>query len=215
MKKKIEILLVDDHAVVRAGLRRILEGAGDMSVKGEASRGEEAVEMIEQKRYDVVVLDLDMPGRGGMDALKEMRRRQPELAVLILSMYPEDQYGPRALRVGASGYVMKERPPEEMVLAVRKVAGGGTHISPALAERLASDLSRGGSGRAHEKLSDREDQILRLLVNGLQVKDIAQRLSLGDKTVSEYKRRILRKLKLKNLAGIIRYALDNKLTGNV
>ena len=196
---------------MREGLKRILNDCEEMRVTGEADRGETAIEMAKAGHLDLVILDLSLPGRGGIEALKELRRRWPRLPVLVLSMYPEDQYGLRALRAGASGYVMKERSPEEMIAAVRKIVAGGTHVSPELAERLALHVADVHRGRAHEKLSDREDQVLRLLVKGMAVKDIAKALGLNVKTVSEYKRRILSKLRLRTLAEVMQYAFANNL----
>mgnify|MGYP006289148591 CR=1 FL=1 len=209
--KKIKILIVDDHAVMREGLKRILNECDDLRVVDEACSGEEAIEKVNAGSFDLVMLDISMPGRGGMDALKEMRRIRPELPVLVLSMYPDDQYALRAFRAGAAGYVMKERSPDELVDAIHKVSSGGTHVTPSLAEKLAAHLAAGLPERPHEKLSDREDQVMRMLATGRSLKEIATELDLSVKTVSTYKRRIFQKTKLRNAAELIRYTIDNDL----
>lgn len=211
-RKTKRLLIADDHAIMREGLKRILFEHPAFKQIDEASSGEEAVDMVARNSYDLLMLDVSMPGRGGMDALKEIHRTQPELPVLVLSMYPDDQYALRAFRAGASGYVMKERPPVDLIAAIEKVLSGGTHVTPSLAERLAIHMAHGGTEAAHEKLSDREDQVMRKLAVGCSLKDIAEELDLSVKTVSTYKRRVFQKLKLTNAAELIRYALDNDLT---
>jgi two-component system, NarL family, invasion response regulator UvrY len=207
----IKVLIVDDHGVVREGLRRILDQSDGIKVSGTAGTGEEAIALVAANDFDVVLMDITMPGKGGMEALKELRRVKPDLPVLVLSMHPEDQYAMRALRAGASGYVMKERTPEELVTAIRKVSGGGTYVSPSFAENLAQQVTGGVADPPHEKLSDREYQVLRMLAAGQSMKGVARELEVCVKTVSTYKRRMQEKLKAGNLAQLVRYAIDNKL----
>lgn len=207
----IRIIIVDDHPVVRQGLKQILADEPDMIVTGEASGAQGLLEKVRKEKCDVVLLDITMPGRGGLDILKDLRREHPKLSVLVLSIHPEDQFGPRVLKSGAAGYMTKESAPEELVSAIRKVAAGGKYISPSLAEKLASDLADDGAKAPHEKLSDREYQVMSLLASGRTVNEIAAKLALSKKTISTYRSRILEKMKIKTTAQLIHYAIQNKL----
>lgn len=207
----INVLIADDHSVVREGLKQIITGNADMSVTGEASSGDEALEKIRKNRYSVVILDIAMPGKNGLDTMKEMKIEQPELPVLVLSMYPEDQYAVRFFRAGASGYLTKKSAPEELVSAIRTIACGRKYISPMLAETLAGQLNIRSEKPLHETLSDREFQVLCLIASGKTVGDIAEELFLSVKTVSTYRSRVLEKLHLKNTPEIITYAIQNRL----
>jgi len=207
----INILIVDDHAVVRAGLRQIISGVSDMTVADEADSAFDALDKIRKKRYSMVVLDISMPGKSGLDVLKEIRSEHPKLPVLMLSMYPEDQYAVRALRSGASGYMTKDSAPNELVTAIRTVAGGRKYISSDLAERLAFNLDVDMKKEPHEILSDREYQVLCTIASGKTISEIADQLSLSVKTISTYRSRILEKMQLKNNAELTNYAIRNHL----
>jgi DNA-binding NarL/FixJ family response regulator len=207
----IKILIADDHPIVRQGLRQILTGTPDMEVTGEAVNGLDALEQVRAGGWDVLVLDMTMPGRGGFDILKELKYEQPHLPVLVLSMHAEDQYAVRVLKAGASGYLTKENAPEELVKAIRKVVNGGKYISPSLAETLAFGLDAETGQPRHETLSDREFQVMRLMASGKSLAEIARMLSLSTKTVSTYRTRLLEKLDFKTNAELIRYALENGL----
>lgn len=207
----MRILLVDDHAIVREGLRRILSLEVDHCKVGEASNAAEAMDLIRGGGWDLVVLDISMPGRGGLDALKEIKEIDKDLSVLVMMMYPEDQYAVRAFRAGASGYITKDTAPETLVHAVRKVLEGGKYVSPGLAEALATSLTTASGAALHEGLSDRELQVLRMLASGKTVKAVAVELSLSEKTISTYRTRILAKLKLRTTAELIRYAIASRL----
>lgn len=205
------VLIVEDHGIVREGLKRILADYPDFTVGGEASSGEEALNMVTQNSYDVVVLDLSMPGRGGMEALAQLKVICPELPVLVLSMHAEEQYALRCLQAGASGYIMKERPPTELMVALRKVTDGGRYVTPSLAERLAVHVTAGSVDQPHSRLSHREDQVMRRIADGKALKDIAEEFDLSVKTISTYKRRIFEKMQLSNQAELIRYCIENGL----
>lgn len=207
----IKVLIADDHAVVRQGLKQILSEQPDMKVLGEASTVAELFDQIRKDQWDVVVLDISMPGRGGLDGLKELKQEQPKLPVLILSIHPEDQFAVRALKTGASGYLTKDSAPEELVQAIRKVLTGRKYISPGLAEKLATDLQTDTARPLHEALSDREFQILRLIASGISVTEIAKKLSLSVKTVSTYRARIMEKMKMKTSAELIHYGIKHQL----
>lgn len=204
-------LLVDDHAVVRRGVRQIIGDAFPDSVFGEAASGPEAVRMVEEGDWDLAVLDIALPGRSGLDVLKEVRRLRPKLPVLILSIYPSDQYATRVLRAGAAGYLTKESVPEVLTKAVTRILEGRTYIGEDVAERLASQIREGGDRPLYESLSDREYEVLRLLGQGLLVSEVADHLKLSVKTISTYRSRLLSKLGLETSAQLIRYALDHKL----
>jgi len=205
------VLLVDDHAVVRRGVRDILTEALGNVAFGEAGKPSEALEKLQQQPWDVVVLDLSLPGRGGVDALRDIKRLRPKVPVLVLSMHAEEHYAMRALRAGASGYVNKEGAAEELAGAVRKVLTGGTHVSARLAETLAKNLRSGSSQPAHERLSDRELEVLRGIAAGRTVKEISAELSLSEKTVSTYRTRLLEKMQMHSNAELIQYALHEGL----
>jgi DNA-binding NarL/FixJ family response regulator len=208
----IRVLVADDHAVVRRGLLQILEEAPDMVAAGQANTGREVLQTVRQIDCDVVVLDISMPGGGGLETLKQLRTLRPDLPVLILSVYPEKQYATRALTAGAAGYLTKETAADELVAAIRQVARGGKYISSSLAATLAEQLGAEERG-PHDILSDRELQVLRLLASGKRTTDIAEDLTLSVKTVSTYRSRILTKLDLESTADLIRYALDHGLVG--
>jgi DNA-binding NarL/FixJ family response regulator len=208
----IGVFVADDHAVVRRGVRQILEDAPDMVAAGEASTGRETLRAVGKHDYDVLVLDIAMPDGSGLEVLRQLRTLKPDLRVLILSMYPERQYAVRALKAGAAGYLTKESAPDELVTAIRKVAQGGKYVTQSLAEKLAAALTGELGKEPHETLSAREYQVMRLLAAGKTVTDIATELSLSVKTVSTYRARVLAKLDLKNTAEIIRYAFEHKLT---
>ncbi len=207
----IRVLIADDHAVVREGLRQILSGVPDMVVAGEAENGNEVLRDVRKNQYDALVLDITMPGRTGLDILKELKQEHPLLPVLILSMYPEEQYAVRVLRAGASGYLTKESAPEELVGAIRKVAQGKKYISPTLAETLIENLDIDAEKPMHQALSDREYQVLCMIASGKKVGEIAEALSLSVKTISTYRTRILEKMRLKNNAELTLYAVEQRL----
>lgn len=207
----IKVLIADDHPIVRQGLKQILAQEPDMTVTAEAQTSQEVLELVGRSQWDVLVLDISMPGRGGLDVLKEVRRQYPKRPVLILSMHPEDQYAIRALRAGASGYLTKESAPDELVAAIRKIVRGGKYIGPHLAERLAIEIEAPGDKLPHERLSDREYQVLVLIASGKTVGQIADELSLSVKTVSTYRARVLEKMNMKTNAELTHYAIENKL----
>jgi len=207
----IRALIADDHAVVRQGLRQILLETTDMVVTGEAANGPEALECARAGGYDVVVLDITMPGRSGFEVLKELRLEDPALPVLVLSMHSEEQFAVRLLKAGASGYLNKESAPEELVKAIRKVVSGGRYVSPRLAEKLAFEIDSGSDKLLHETLSDREFQVMRMMASGQTVKEIAAELALSVKTISTYRARILDKMNLHTNAELIHYAIQNQL----
>lgn len=207
----IRILIVDDHAIVRQGLRRILEEAKGMKVGGEAANGVEALKMLRNEKYDVILLDISMPEKNGNDTLKLILERNKEAKVLILSMYPEDQYAVRLMKAGASGYLTKETAPDQLVEAIRNVVAGKKHISPTLAELLLQECGLDSAKPLHKTLSDREYQVLRMIGSGKQVSEIAEMLSLSVKTVSTYRAHILEKMKLKNNAELTYYVMQNGL----
>lgn len=207
----IQILIVDDHAILRRGLKEILEREfRDVSIGG-AGTAEQALAQLDSEQWDLVILDITMPGRSGVDVLRNLKALRPKLPVLVLSMHPEDQYGKRVLKAGASGYMNKESAPEELIKAVRKLLSGGRYVSPTLAETLAVDLGRDDGTPAHERLSDREFEVLRKMASGKTVGQIAQELHLSVPTVSTYRARILEKMGMSNTAELIRYALSHDL----
>lgn len=207
----IKVLIVDDHAVVRQGLKQIITDVPDMTVVGEAIDGVEALGKVQTEECDVLVLDITLPDRSGLDILKDVRVVRPKLPVLILSMHAEEQFAVRLLRAGASGYLNKESAPDELVKAIYKVVDGGKYISATLAERLAFEIEGEVNKLPHETLSDREFQVMGLLAAGKTVKEIAEALSLSAKTVSTYRTRILTKMNLKTNADLIHYAIQNGL----
>jgi len=207
----ISVLIADDHTIVRQGLKHILSNDSQLKVVGEATNGEEVLRMVEDLKVDSVVLDITMPGKNGLDVLKELKRKYPQLPVLVLSMHPEDQFAIRVLKAGASGYVTKESAPDELIGALRKVCSGGKYVSPQLAEKLAVFIENDRGRPLHEQLSDREYQVLLMLALGKTVSEIADELMLSIKTVSTYRTRVLQKMKMGTNADLTRYALQNQL----
>jgi len=206
------ILLIDDHEVVRAGVKRIFDKQPEGTVLfGEASTAPEALALVREQDWDAVVLDLSLGGRDGLEVLKELKQIRPRLPVLILSMHSEELFARRAFRAGASGYVTKDIPRSELIGAINRVIGGGTYVSPALAEELVVDLRRGTDRPLHELLSDREFEVMRLIAAGNTVSEIAQILSLRVGTISTYRMRILEKMEMNTNAELTRYALQNGL----
>jgi len=208
----MRILLADDHPVVRQGLRRILADAFGNMVVGEAGNAQEALEQTRRHKWDVALLDISMPGRSGLEVLKEIKQEKPALPVLVLSIHAEDRYAIRALRAGAAGYLTKESVPERLVTAIKKVAGGGKYISESLAEKLAAGLTTNFEQSPHKMLSDREYEVMRMIASGKTVGAIARELSLSEKTISTFRARILQKMRMKSNAEIIYYGVRNDLT---
>ncbi len=208
----LKILIADDHAVLRMGLKQLINDectAHAPLVYGEAQNGQEVLELARQEPWDVLLLDVSMPGRDGLDVLNELHHGYPNIRILILSMYPEDQYAVRSLKLGASGYLTKDSAPEELPKAIDKVMEGGRYISPTLAEKLAFDL--GSHNEGPETLSHREYQVMRMIASGKTVKQIAEELSLSVKTVSTYRVRVLEKMRMKTNAELTHYAVHNRL----
>ena len=207
----INILIADDHAIVREGLKQILADMADMVVTGEAADGQEALRKARTEAWDVLVLDITMPGRTGFDILQALKQEHPDLPVLVLSMHAEEQFAVRALKAGAAGYLTKESAPDELVKAIRQVVAGRKYVSANLAELLALSLDSATDQPRHATLSDREFQVMRLLAVGMTATQIAEGLALSVKTISTYRTRILEKLDLKNTAEIIHYAIQHRL----
>jgi DNA-binding NarL/FixJ family response regulator len=207
----IRVLLADDHAIVRAGLKELLTATGDLEVVGEATNGQEALAAVRKGGFEVLVLDMSMPGRSGIELIKLVKAERPALRVLVLSMHSEEQYAVRAVRAGASGYLTKETAAEELVSAIRRVAGGGAYVTPETAERLVRDAGAGAEREPHKKLSDREYEVFRMIVSGRSVTDIAGALNLSVKTISTHKSRILEKMALATQADLVRYAVEHGL----
>jgi DNA-binding NarL/FixJ family response regulator len=207
----IRILVADDHAVVRKGLRQIISEAPGLTVEDEASTARETLDKACEREFDVLVLDVSMPGGGGLSVLRELKARGSRLPVLVFSIHAEEQYAVRALRAGAAGFLSKDRAPEELVAAIRKVADGGRYVTSSLAERLAFALQDGSDAPPHERLSAREHQVLCLIASGKTVGEIAAELFLSPKTISTYRSRILEKMHLDNNAQLTRYAVENNL----
>lgn len=210
MDKK-RILVADDHAVVRRGLVDIIQGTSSMEVTAEACSGFEAVNLVSRQDFDIVVLDISMPGPSGLDVLKNIREIRPNLPVLILSIHPEEQYALRVLKAGAWGYLTKDSAPAELLEALRLLASGRKYITSSVAEKMAGMIGGDGAEFPHEKLSDREFQVLRLIAQGKTVKEIALKLFLSEKTVSTYRTRILEKMNMKTNSEMIHYAFKNHL----
>ncbi len=207
----LRIFVADDHPIVREGLKQIIAKNSDMSVVGEASDGQQLLEKIRGHNVDVVLLDISMPGRSGLDVLKQLKTQWPKLRLLVLSQHPEDQYALRVLRAGASGYMTKESASEQLITAIRKVASGGKYVSPALAEHLATELDSPVDKPLHSSLSDREYEVMRMIVQGQSVSEIGEELSLSVKTISTYRTRILAKMNMTKNADIIHYGIRNGL----
>ena len=207
----IKVLVADDHAVVRRGLRQILAETSDVLVGGEAGTANDVLRLVGAERWDVVVLDVNMPGGNGIELIGQIRKERPGTPVLILTMYPEDQYAVRAIRAGAAGFLTKESAPDKLVEAVRKVAAGGRWVSPELAETLASHVAGETSGAPHERLSDRELEVMKMIASGKSVSQVAQQLGLSVKTISTHRTRILKKMDLKTNSELTHYAIRNGL----
>ncbi len=211
MADKIHVLIADDHAIVRQGLRQILSETDDLLVTGEADDGAEALNLARQQPWDVFLLDVSMPNRNGIDTLKQLKKEFPRLPVLILSMHPEEQYAVRALKAGASGYLTKQSAPELLVTAIRQVASGKKYLSPAVAQQLAEAISDNSDKSPHERITDREYQVLVMIAAGKTLTQVAEQLNLGVATVSTYRARLLEKMGLKSTAELIRYGLEHGL----
>ncbi len=207
----IKIIIADDHSIVREGLKQIIVDTPDMTVCEEACDGNELIRKVLLGKYDVVVLDITMPGTNVLDVIKRIKKQRPAIQILVLSMHPEEQYAVRVLKAGASGYLTKESAPAELVKAIRKVSMGRKYISPSFAENLADTLLSNHDQPAHAALSDREYQVLCMIATGEPVKNIAENLFLSEKTISTYRSRILQKMHMKNNADIIHYAIKNML----
>ncbi|MDO8206880.1 MAG: response regulator transcription factor [Gallionella sp.] len=207
----IRILIADDHAIVRSGLKQLLSEPVDFNVAGEAANGLEALAQIREQPFDVLLMDMSMPGRSGIELIKMVKASMPKLAILVLSMHKEEQYAVRALKAGARGYLTKETATDQLVAAIRKVAGGGVFISSGVAERLALELGGNHEAAPHTLLSDREFQIFKMIVSGDPIGGIADELSLSIKTVSTHKTRILQKMKMTSSAELIHYAIRHQL----
>jgi DNA-binding NarL/FixJ family response regulator len=208
------VVVADDHAIVREGLKRILEGQEGIDVVGEATNGHEVLDRVRAGGFDLLLLDLSMPGKSGIELIKQVKDECPKLPILVLTMHEEDQYAVRAIRAGASGYLTKESATAQLVSAIRRIADGRLYISPNVAEQLALDARPGGDEKPHKHLSDREFEVFQLLVAGRSVSDIALQLHLSVKTVSTHKTRILQKMSAASVADLVRYAIHNRLSGD-
>jgi len=211
----IRLVIADDHAIVREGLKRIVGTAADLQVVGEAADGAQVMRVVRENEFDVLVLDLSMPGRSGMELIKWVKAEKPKLRILVLSMHQELQYAVRAIKSGASGYLTKESAPEQLEQAIRKVAAGGAFVTAEVAEQLALGAMPGSQTHPHEGLSDREFEVFRLLAAGVSVTDIAGRLKLSVKTVSTHKANLMQKMGLANQSELIRYAIKHGLADQV
>jgi len=207
----IRLAIADDHPIVRQGLRRIASEGAEISVVGEASTAAELFRLLAGAAVDVVLLDVSMPGSTFVETLQDLREKHPSVKVLVLSVHPEDQWAVRALRGGAAGYLTKDHSPEQLVEAIRRVARGGKYVSEQLAEKLAGLVDNGRTRSPHERLSDREFEVLRALGSGMAVKDVAEQLHLSAKTVSTYRARLLEKMGLKSRADLVRYVVEHEL----
>jgi DNA-binding NarL/FixJ family response regulator len=207
----IRLVVADDHTIVREGLKQLLAAAGDIDVVGEASDGGQVLECVRALEFDLLLLDMSMPGRSGIELIRQVRSEKPKLRILILSMHEESQYAVRAIRAGAAGYLTKESASRQLVEAIRKVAGGGAFISAEVAQQLALGAMPDVKGPPHTSLSDREFQIFRMIADGLSMSDIAARLNLSVKTVSTHKSNILQKMNMSSQAELIRYAITHRL----
>jgi DNA-binding NarL/FixJ family response regulator len=207
----IRIVVADDHTIVREGLKQLLSAAGDLAVVGEAQNGNEVLQRVRALDFDVLLLDMSMPGKSGIELIKQARAEKPKLRILVLSMHEEEQYAVRAIKAGASGYLTKESATAQLVSAIRKVAGGGAFITESVAQQLALGAMPQTEGPPHGALSDREFQVFRELVSGKAVSDIAAQLNLSVKTVSTHKARIMQKMNMSNPAELIRYAIHHRL----
>jgi two-component system, NarL family, invasion response regulator UvrY len=207
----INILVADDHALIRKGMKQILNDTEDIRVTGEAENGMQAIKLAQANTYDLVLLDISMPDKNGIDVLKQLRINKPQLPVLILSMHEENHYALRSMKAGAAGYLSKQSAPTQLVTAIRQVASGKKYISTELAEELANGLTQGFQELSHQALSNREYQTLCLMASGKSLSEMAEVMSLSAKTISVYRARLLEKMKLKNNAEAVRYAIENHL----
>ena len=207
----IKVLIVDDHPLIREGMKQILLADRDIVVAGEASTASELMEILNKGKFDLVLLDIALPDSGGLDLLKRIKTEFPHLPALVLSMYKEEEYAIRALRAGAAGYIVKETAPTQLVAAIRKAVSGGKHISPLLAEQLATTMESGFKETPHQSLSDRELQILLMIGSGKTPTEIAEELSLSIKTISTYRTRILEKMRMENTSQLMHYVLKHNL----
>ena len=207
----IRVVLADDHRMVRTGLKEILADTGDIEVVGEATNGQEVMARVREVPFDLLVLDMSMPGRSGIELIRQVRAERAGLRILVLSMHSEEQYAVRALKAGASGYLTKESAADELVVAIRRIAGGGAYVTPETAQRLALGLDAKAEGLPHEALSDREMQVFHMIAAGRSLTEVADALSLSVKTVSTHKTRIMQKLNVANQTELIRYAIRHNL----
>lgn len=210
----IRLVIADDHTIVREGLKQLLTAAGDIEVVGEAQDGHEVMERVRGLEFDLLLLDMSMPGKSGIELIRQVHAEKPKLRIVVLSMHEEHQYAVRAIRAGAAGYLTKESASLQLVAAIRRVAGGGAFISAEVAQQLALGAMPGASGPLHAALSDREFQVLKLIAEGKSVSDIAERLNLSVKTVSTHKSNILQKMNMTTSAELIRYAINQRLVDN-
>ena len=207
----IRVVIADDHQILREGLKQLLQAAGDLDVVGEAADGFEVLERVRRVDFDVLLLDMSMPGKSGVELIKHVKAEKPKLRILVLSMHEEHQYAVRAIRAGASGYLTKESAASQLVAAIRKVAGGGAYITAEVAERLAQDAMPQAERPAHAALSDREFEVFHMIVDGMSVNEIAARLHLSAKTISTHKARLMEKLGVDSTAELVHYAVRHKL----
>ena len=211
-ESSIKVLVADDHEIVRQGLKTIISEHSDLSIAGEAENGDQVLKIVKKTKVDVVLLDFDMPEKNGLDTLVELKALYPKLPVMILSIFPEDHYGTRFLKAGASGYLQKSSATDQLIDAIRKVFNGGKYISSALTDKLVTGLNKDKEQFLHESLTDREFQVFRLLATGKKLKEMADELCLSINTISTYRSRILQKMDLKSNADVIRYAIENGLS---
>jgi len=207
----IRVVIADDHTIVREGLKQLLGAAGDLQVVAEAADGHQAIEHVRALEFEVLLLDMSMPGKSGIELIRQVHGEKPRLRILVLSMHEEHQYAVRAIRAGAAGYLTKESASAQLVAAIRKVAAGGAFISAEVAQQLALSAMPGGQTLPHESLSDREFQVFRMIAEGKSVSEIAERLSLSVKTVSTHKANLLHKMEMSTTADLVRYALTHRL----
>ena len=211
-ESSIKVLVADDHEIVRQGLKTIISEHSDLSIAGEAENGNQVLKIVKKTKVDVVLLDFDMPEKNGLDTLVELKALYPKLPVMILSIFPEDHYGTRFLKAGASGYLQKSSATDQLIDAIRKVFNGGKYISSALTDKLVTGLNKDKEQFLHESLTNREFQVFRLLATGKKLKEMADELCLSINTISTYRSRILQKMDLKSNADVIRYAIENGLS---
>jgi DNA-binding NarL/FixJ family response regulator len=211
-ESSIKVLVADDHEIVRQGLKTIISEHSDLSIAGEAENGNQVLKILKKTKVDVVLLDFDMPEKNGLDTLIELKALYPKLPVMILSIFPEDHYGTRFLKAGASGYLQKSSATDQLIDAIRKVFNGGKYISSALTDKLVTGLNKDKEQFLHESLTDREFQVFRLLATGKKLKEMADELCLSINTISTYRSRILQKMDMKSNADVIRYAIKNGLS---